>query len=49
MKQVVEDLEGAKPLYGDIGATLAGKRPKGLTMTGVRSVLGQGPETFQRS
>ena len=49
MKQLVDDLKSAEPTYSDIGATLAGKRPDGFHHDRYETVLGQGPETFQRA
>jgi uncharacterized protein (UPF0548 family) len=49
MKQMLETLESAEPTYGDIGATLAGKRPEGFHHDHFETVLGTGPQTFQRA
>jgi uncharacterized protein (UPF0548 family) len=49
MKQMVEDLEKAAATYGDIGATLAGKRPDGFHHDHYETVLGNGPETLERA
>ena len=49
MKRLVEDLEGAEPTYSDIGATLAGRQPEGFHHDHYETVLGSGPETFQRA
>ncbi len=49
MTRLVEDLETAEPTYGDIGATLAGKRPKGFHHDRFEDALGEGAEVFQRA
>jgi uncharacterized protein (UPF0548 family) len=49
MKQMVENLESAEPTYSDVGATLAGKPPEGFHYDRYETLLGKGPETFQRA
>lgn len=49
MERMVEDLDGVEPTYGDIGATLAGKRPQGFHHDRRETVVGHGPRTFQRA
>jgi len=49
MQQLVESLHEAQPTYDDIGATLDGFRPQGFHHDGYETVLGRGPETFQRA
>jgi uncharacterized protein (UPF0548 family) len=49
MKLMLEALESAEPTYDDIGATLAGKQPAGFHHDHFETVLGTGPEVFQRA
>lgn len=49
MQQLVESLHEAQPTYDDIGATLDGVRPQGFHHDRYETVLGRGPETFQRA
>jgi uncharacterized protein (UPF0548 family) len=49
MERLVEDLEKAEPSYGDIGATLAGRRPDGFHHDHFEDLLGEGAEAFQRA
>ena len=49
MKRMVQTLEDAAPTYSDIGGTLAGREPEGFRHNHYESVLGVGPETFQRA
>ena len=45
----MEDLTRAEPTYSDVGGTLAGSRPDGFHYDRYETVLGQGPDTFQRA
>ena len=49
MRQMVKDLESFEPTYGDVGATFAGTAPDGFHHDRYKTVLGNGPETFQRA
>lgn len=49
MKQMLESLESVEPTYSDIGATLAGRQPEGFHHDRFETVLGAGPQTFQRA
>jgi uncharacterized protein (UPF0548 family) len=49
MKQAAKELEDSEPTYSDLGATLAGRRPRGFHHNRYERVLGQGPATFQRA
>ncbi len=49
MRKMVKDLENAEPTYSDIGATLAGTPPDGFHHDRYETVLGYGPETFERA
>jgi uncharacterized protein (UPF0548 family) len=46
---MVEELKSAEPTYGDVGGTLAGTRPDGFHYDHYETLLGQGPDTFQRA
>ena len=43
------DLEGTEATYSDVGGTLAGTRPDGFHHDHSETLLGQGPDTFQRA
>jgi uncharacterized protein (UPF0548 family) len=49
MGRLVDELEQAQPTYADIGATLDGVRPDGFRHDRYETVLGHGPETFERA
>jgi uncharacterized protein (UPF0548 family) len=49
MERLLEESRGAHPTYADIGATLGGERPEGFHHDRYESVLGHGPEAFQRA
>lgn len=49
MKRLLADLESAELTYGDIGATLAAKRPEGFHHDQFEDVVGEGAEAFQRA
>jgi uncharacterized protein (UPF0548 family) len=49
MQRMVKGLETAEPTYGDIGATLAGKKPEGFHRDRYEDLLGEGTEVFQRA
>ena len=46
---MVEDLEKAEPTYSDVGAILAGTPPDWFHHDHYETVLGYGPEAFQRA
>jgi uncharacterized protein (UPF0548 family) len=49
MARLLEDLENTEPTYGDIGATLASKKPEGFHHDHYDAVIGQGADAFQRA
>jgi len=49
MQQLVESLNGAQPTYSYLRATLTGVQPEGFHHDRYETVLGNGPETFQRA
>jgi uncharacterized protein (UPF0548 family) len=49
LEQMAADLMSAEPTYGDVGGTLAGTRPDGFHYDHCETLLGQGPDTFQRA
>jgi uncharacterized protein (UPF0548 family) len=49
MLRVVEELQDTQPTYGDLGATLAGRRPEGFRHDRYQTDLGIGQATFQRA
>jgi uncharacterized protein (UPF0548 family) len=46
---MVEDLKSAEPTYSDVGGTLAGTRPDGFHYDHYETLLGRGPDAFQRA
>ena len=49
MERMLQELETAEPTYSDIGATLAGKCPKGFHHDRYEAALGHGPRAFERA
>jgi uncharacterized protein (UPF0548 family) len=49
MLRLVEAMQATQPTYGDLGATLAGRRPEGFRHDCYQTDLGFGQETFQRA
>jgi len=49
MGRLVDQLQQAQPTYADIGATLDGVSPNGFHHDHYETVLGHGPETFERA
>jgi uncharacterized protein (UPF0548 family) len=49
LERMVEDLKSDEPTYGDVGGTLAGTRPDGFHNDHSETLLGEGPNTFQRA
>jgi uncharacterized protein (UPF0548 family) len=49
LERMVEDLQSAEPTYSDVGGTLAGTRPDGFHNDHFETMLGEGPDTFQRA
>jgi uncharacterized protein (UPF0548 family) len=49
MSKMLEILESAEPTYREVGATLAGTPPEEFHHDCYETVLGYGPDTFQRA
>jgi uncharacterized protein (UPF0548 family) len=49
VERLVQSLAGVEPTYGDVGATLAGRQPEGFHHDRYETVLGVGPEVFERA